>query len=1340
MLFNYKNDPQYIDRYNSTKNWVRLLTSNSDPRALQSSELIEIQSMLYDFNKRGMDLILGSGRIIKGINPILQGETLILTSGLIYLEGLVIEIPETELTIPTIGTHYIGVLIDETIITEEEDPTLRDPNTGGDLWGQPGAHRLKWDTSIVVNNDEAFNLFKVVEGRLISNLRSSQSLVQEALSTFAYDIAGNFKVLGFNSTLLGLIDKNTLNVEVNTSDLTQNIEEKNIDIQRLESERAEVSSSLISLQNRLKETLSQAAQNPTATLLTRVNEIQTDISSKKEEEIAADSKITEARLGLSRLLQNIGNTQGYTEAFQVEISPGIAYINGVRINKLYNEIIEIPKIENLEQKIGVRFNYFGNEISKTNLLIVNDINRVVETNFIFRNILIENTLVDINLYYSNLYKESNIDYFEGFVEFINNAVENDKIVVTTNNNQISEQTALAYLRNYLKVEFSIDYSLVFKSGTNNSSYIIEFYSQTAGARWLTPVFDLDPANRFNIYSLGENVKDIVRLIGERERISRPLIRSNNIQADIIESNGVVRITKIVQGEQLFVEGRDFVLENPNQVRWLYERGDAQIPEEGTTYYINYIYNELFIKDVDYTLEDDVITFILKEPAIGGSFTLDYDVYSPVLGSLVITKEGLPEYFIEPFDLSANNKNNLFIATFEILGDRIKIFENRRNTRMNVEDINILRERVGSLERKLEELKLGLNEFEVNNFSLGNIISQNNTDITVDLASNFIGIGSFDKIVDIDVVRGGFKHRLLDRDNLISLTPINILEQYRSRVTRNYAVNGNNSVATGSLLLSPKESFRGSCSSEILSCEDPNLFNTEIKNDCLDNIRFHIVEPFLEVQELYNAGISTAELSFEDNEIVSYIQQETCNLDNLLLRVQIRDLNPGEGGYLVFFNNVPVPLEKCLTRNGTEKTLSDIKANGEGIIELDIVLDTELVAGTHLVEVRNQSKYFKNNFNLHNSSILYGLSTPSLNSNQAVKENLQEMLKLDTYQDEDFTSNWFPIYQTFVAEKDMVLNGLYLKIRDIDELRDLNISVWESNEFPTKNLLSVGKLVNPNVSTTGVSRSFVQLERPILIKEGKEYAFSLSSNEGYYEVYGSKIGELDVVNNTIIGDSFVDKGRLFVSNNGISLTELPGESIAFDLEISNFPTYTEEVVELGAFGNANNFPEVDSFVLHLRDYIPANTSIDYRYSIDGGLNWISFKPNTRVCINRSNSVLVQAVLSTNNIYVSPFISLDGASIVLFSRKKVGYIESPSQTLLSPFNEITIKSEEIIPEGTSIVFQYSTNNGLSWSNLNKEEDNYRILLNTSYNNYKYRITLLSEVDGLSPLIRNIQAYVQ
>ncbi|KNZ40001.1 hypothetical protein AKG33_01005 [Dichelobacter nodosus] len=133
---------------------------------LQSAELNELQSIRERQIKRIADQFMVDGSILSGGAVVIDqnsGETTCATSE-IYLRGRVRDVPEKQLIIPVIGEVQIGVWLTEAVITELQDPRLRDPAEGTRNYDEPGAARLRisaeWGTS---DDDHTGNFYRVFD-------------------------------------------------------------------------------------------------------------------------------------------------------------------------------------------------------------------------------------------------------------------------------------------------------------------------------------------------------------------------------------------------------------------------------------------------------------------------------------------------------------------------------------------------------------------------------------------------------------------------------------------------------------------------------------------------------------------------------------------------------------------------------------------------------------------------------------------------------------------------------------------------------------------------------------------------------------------------------------------------------------------------------------------------------------------------------------------------------------------------------------------------------------------------------------------------------------------------
>lgn len=133
----------YYNRFDSTKNYDAHLFRAG--YVLQSAELNEVQTCLATRLQRMGDVLFKDGAIVRDARLIVDSVTGATTgeSGAIYLKGAVRGVPARTFTVPITGTITVGVYLVETVISELEDPALRDPAIGVRNYQEPGASRLQ---------------------------------------------------------------------------------------------------------------------------------------------------------------------------------------------------------------------------------------------------------------------------------------------------------------------------------------------------------------------------------------------------------------------------------------------------------------------------------------------------------------------------------------------------------------------------------------------------------------------------------------------------------------------------------------------------------------------------------------------------------------------------------------------------------------------------------------------------------------------------------------------------------------------------------------------------------------------------------------------------------------------------------------------------------------------------------------------------------------------------------------------------------------------------------------------------------------------------------------------
>jgi hypothetical protein len=199
----------YWDDFNPDKNYQRVLAVPG--RVEQAREFTTIQTMLQHQITRLASLQYRDGQVIAGcllaVNNAKTQATI--SAGQVYAEGVVIDFEDSvTISISGSGREIIGLVKTEEIVTEVEDPSLKDPAQGYDNYNQAGAHRLRvtWDWSVI--SDSGYGVFELIDGIppiLADTDPKPKAVKEDVLDIIArrdYEKSGNFVVTGLNVNLV----------------------------------------------------------------------------------------------------------------------------------------------------------------------------------------------------------------------------------------------------------------------------------------------------------------------------------------------------------------------------------------------------------------------------------------------------------------------------------------------------------------------------------------------------------------------------------------------------------------------------------------------------------------------------------------------------------------------------------------------------------------------------------------------------------------------------------------------------------------------------------------------------------------------------------------------------------------------------------------------------------------------------------------------------------------------------------------------------------------------------------------------------------------------------------
>lgn len=190
----------YFNRYDPSKEYEEHLFRAGF--VLQSAELNEIQSAAMQRVRGIGDALFKDGDVVRDARVIVNSATGEVTceSGAIYLAGAVRGISPGTLTIPTSGVVNVGIYLQSTVVTELEDPGLRDPASLTRNYMEPGAARHKlhaaWGYSGDGQAGDFYPVYTVEDGELrAKEPPPNLDAVTQALARYDRDSAGGTYVV-----------------------------------------------------------------------------------------------------------------------------------------------------------------------------------------------------------------------------------------------------------------------------------------------------------------------------------------------------------------------------------------------------------------------------------------------------------------------------------------------------------------------------------------------------------------------------------------------------------------------------------------------------------------------------------------------------------------------------------------------------------------------------------------------------------------------------------------------------------------------------------------------------------------------------------------------------------------------------------------------------------------------------------------------------------------------------------------------------------------------------------------------------------------------------------------
>lgn len=215
------NQAPYYDDYDPSKRYTQIVAVPG--RIEQAREFTQVQTMIYDFLKRLSDTLLRDGNIVAGMgfsfNNNGTGKNITVEDGRVYMNGRIHQFTSQTLTMARTGHEVIGVKLQEVMVTESTDSSLRDPALNMGNYGQPGAYRVQTVPILTLNDPDAAAMYEFQDGDLFVQVSKPQmDPLTDILAKRTFDESGNYQVNGLQ-LMTAPYDANNiqLTVEVGTA-------------------------------------------------------------------------------------------------------------------------------------------------------------------------------------------------------------------------------------------------------------------------------------------------------------------------------------------------------------------------------------------------------------------------------------------------------------------------------------------------------------------------------------------------------------------------------------------------------------------------------------------------------------------------------------------------------------------------------------------------------------------------------------------------------------------------------------------------------------------------------------------------------------------------------------------------------------------------------------------------------------------------------------------------------------------------------------------------------------------------------------------------------------------
>lgn len=490
------------------------------------------------------------------------------------------------------------------------------------------------------------------------------------------------------------------------------------------------------------------------------------------------------------------------------------------------------------------------------------------------------------------------------------------------------------------------------------------------------------------------------------------------------------------------------------------------------------------------------------------------------------------------------------------------------------------------------------------------------------------------------------------------------------------------------------------------------------------------------------GRSTVELGDRVVDLSLVGMMRTMDVDGnpFTIQVDCRGLMPNQD-HAVSISNIVCDFtydSAAATPKGSQgqnayQAKTTVRTDNTGRLTGKFQMPAGVAAGTAIVRV------------FHHSAPTSSWANTTFSSAGLMQTNQNTTLGMaapELYTETTTQTSWYwtwldPLAQTFMIKDEITYMsevGLFFRKKSLThpisfQVRDV------TNGYPNSNILATGTLEPEQITTSETTLVETRLELNQLLgyKPNVEYAIVPvpGKNNTDYELWGAKVGEIDIATGAMVGTPPHD-GMLFKSPNARAWIPIEQTYLKFNLYKCNFAN-TAQIV----FSQIDNI-SASMLVTAVQEFAGPGTSVKWFYSLNNKATWIPYNPMIETDLNTMATVL-DIMVSIGSLGGS-YTLIEKIAGIVFLKHKASAISIFGNEYfvddLNPPNKIIALIEAEIDSERAISAKATVDDGENWFELRPTPGYTPIsMADSTMYRYKYETpdaTTISAASNASPIV--------